>query len=98
MRCRRRVPAVASYARRCGRAQRGVDELVGGDGVLALLRLAQRVAVDALPDLVDEVPLLHRALDGPDLVLRVRVEVEAQPLAVGAVVGAAQLDRQLDRL
>ena len=33
-----------------------------------------------------------------DLVLGVRVEVEAQPLAVGAVVGAAQLERELDGL
>ena len=37
-----------SYPRRS--AQRGVDELVGRDGVLALLRLAQGVALDALQE------------------------------------------------
>ena len=45
-----------------------------------------------------KLPLQHRALDGADRVLGVRVEVEAEPLAVLAVAGAPQLDRELDRL
>src|SRR5262245_19414964 len=39
------------------RAERGVDQLVRGDGVLAALRLAERVVVDLRRDGVDEVPL-----------------------------------------
>ena len=49
-------------------------------------------------DAVDEPPVQHRALDRRDLVLRIRVEVEAEPLAVRAVAGAPQLERQLQRL
>ena len=46
---------------RSGRAERGVDELVGPDGVLARLRLAQRGVVDAPGHRVDEVPLVDAA-------------------------------------
>src|SRR4051812_37819455 len=78
--------------------QRRVDELVGGDGVLALLAGAQCGLVDPARDLVDEAPLQHAAAHRPDLVLGVRVEIHAEPLAVGAVVRAAQLERHLERL
>ena len=41
---------------------------------------------------------MHAAAHRLDLVLGVRVEVEAEPLAVLAVAGAAQLERELERL
>src|SRR5205823_12513831 len=75
-----------------------VDELVGADGVLRLLRLAQCRLVDPRRDAVDEAPLQDRALDGADRVLRVGVEVEAEALAVRSVAGAAELERELDGL
>src|SRR3989440_8937852 len=71
------------------RAERGVDELVGADGVLGLLRSPQLHLVDLRGDTVDEAPLQHRALHRAHRVLGVRVEVEAEPLTVLAVAGAA---------
>ena len=67
-------------------------------GVLLLLGGAEGGLVDLGGDAVDEVPLQHGALDRADGVLRVRVEVEAEALAVLAVVRAAQLERELERL
>ena len=81
-------------AHRGSGAEGGVDELVGADGVLRLLRLAEGGPVDLRGDAVDEVPLQHRPLDSADGVLGVRVEVEAEALAVVAVAGAAKLDRR----
>ena len=79
-------------------AERGVHELVRGDRVLALLRRAQRGLVDPRGHAVDEPPLQHRPAHGGDRILRVRIEVEPEPLAVLAVAGAAELERDLERL
>src|SRR5204863_451621 len=65
--------------------QRGVDELVRAHRVLAGLRVPQRRVVDAPGNPVDEAPLQHRALDRGDRVLGIRVEVEAEALALFAV-------------
>src|SRR5207253_4350190 len=79
-------------------AERGVDELVGANGVFRVLRPPQLHVVDLGGDPVDEPPLQHRPLHGADGVLRVGIEVEAEPLTMLAVAGAAQLDRELERL
>src|SRR5579885_2723795 len=78
--------------------QGGVDELVRAHGVLLVLRLAQLRPVDAAGDAVDEAPLEDRAPDGADGILGVRIEVEAEPLAVLAVPGTTQLERELEGL
>src|SRR5664280_672051 len=65
------LTCAARSARRRSCAQGGVDELVRGHGVLARLRLSQRLIVDSRCDRVDEVPLDHRTLDRADLILGV---------------------------
>src|SRR6202521_3324714 len=82
--------AVALFA-----AESLVDDLVCADGVLARLRLAQRCVIDPGGDRVDEPPLQHAAAYGADRIFRVRVKVEAEPLALVAVAGATQLHCQL---
>src|SRR5262245_33818198 len=79
-------------------AEGGVDQLVGADGVLALLRLAEGSVVDPARDLPDEVPLLDGPPDSRHGILRVRIEVEPEPLAVCPVVRAPQLERELEGL
>src|SRR4051794_3008690 len=79
-------------------AERGVHELVGADRVLGVLRSPQLCLVYRAGDPVDESPLQHRPLHGADGVLRVGIEVEAEPLAVLAVASAAQLERELESL
>ena len=64
----------------------------------ACCALRSSAVVDLRRDAVDEPPLEHRPLHGADRVLGVRVEVEPEPLAVLAVAGAPQLDRELERL
>ena len=55
------------------------DDLVRSYGVLPRLRVAERGGVDPSGDAVDEAPLQDTPLDGGDGVLRVRIEVEAEP-------------------
>src|SRR6478752_2671319 len=76
--------------------QGGVDEFVGADCVFVLLGGAEGGVVDGGGDAVDEVPVQDGAFDGGDGVFGVGVEVEAEPFAAAAVVGAAELDRELE--
>ena len=55
-------------------------------------------AVQPRGDRVDEAPVQDAPSHGRDRILRVGVEVEAEPLAAVAVARAPQLDRQLERL
>src|SRR5207302_2295587 len=77
-------PSSASLA-----AERGVDELVRSDRILLGLRRAQAGIVDPRSHRVDEAPLEDAAPDRANGVLGVRVEIEAESLAVVAVAGAA---------
>src|SRR5437868_14192016 len=84
-----------SRPKRVSGTECSVHDLVGGHRVLALLGLAERGIVDSGRHRVDEAPLNDRPAHGADLVLGVRIEIEAEPLAVRAVAAAAQLERQL---
>src|SRR5207249_3447283 len=74
------------------------DDLVRPDSVLLLLRVAKSGVVDAPGDVPDEAPLDDAPAYGCDRVLRIRIEVEAEPLAALAVAGAPKLERELQRL
>src|SRR4051794_4875339 len=96
----RRAYALVRYVLRRAYAlgtQRRVDDLVGAYCVLSLLRFAQRRVVDPGRDAVDEAPVKDRTLDSGNLILRIRIEVEAEPLALLPVVRAPQLECELDR-
>src|SRR5204862_2959518 len=92
----RRSPRSPAPAR-ASRPERLVDELIGADGVLLHLGLAERSIVDARRQGVDEPPLEDTSAHGGDRILAVRVEVEAEPLAVLAVARSPELEGQLER-
>lgn len=73
---------------RGSRTESRVDDLVGTDGVLGLLGLPERGVVDTRRHRVDEPPLQDRAPDRAHLILGVRIQIEAKPLACGAVATA----------
>src|SRR5713226_3848726 len=92
------MPMTALTGEMLFRAQGLVDDLVSLDRVFVRLRLAERGVIDPRGDRVDETPLEHAPPHSRDRIFCVRVEVEAEALAVVAIARAAQLEGELQRL